>query len=137
MRVNYSLGQINEIVNGKLIGDPSTLIKSIVTDTRNYICTNHPVYIALKGEKSDGHQYIDDAYNKGIVNFIVVETPVRKLKKANYLIVDNTLDALQKWAAFHRSKFKIPVIGITGSNGKTIVKEWIYHFLRDQYNIVR
>ena len=137
MRVNYSLKQINNIVNGKLLGDPSALIESIVTDTRNYISTDHPIFIALQGKKSNGHQYLEDAYNKGIVNFIVSETPSHQFKKANYLIVDNTLETLQKWATFHRSKFNIPVIGITGSNGKTIIKEWIYLFLRDQYNIIR
>jgi len=137
MRLNYSLKQINDIVNGKLLGDPSALIESIVTDTRNYISTDHPIFIALQGKKSNGHQYLEDAYDKGIVNFIVSETPSNQFKKANYLIVDNTLETLQKWAAFHRSKFNIPVIGITGSNGKTIIKEWIYHFLRDQYNIIR
>ena len=137
MRVNYSLKQINDIVNGKLLGDPSALIESIVTDTRNYISTDHPIFIALQGKKSNGHQYLEDAYNKGIVNFIVSETPSHQFKKANYLIVDNTLETLQKWAAFHRSKFNIPVIGITGSNGKTIIKEWIYHFLRENYNIIR
>ena len=137
MRVNYSLKQINDIVNGKLLGDPSALIESIVTDTRNYISTDHPIFIALQGKKSNGHQYLEDAYNKGIVNFIVSETPSHQFKKANYLIVDNTLETLQKWATFHRSKFNIPVIGITGSNGKTIIKEWIYHFLRENYNIIR
>ena len=137
MRVNYSLKEINEIVNGKLIGDPSTIVKSIVTDTRSYIHLNNPIFIALKGKKSNGHQYLENAYKKGIVNFIVSEIPDKKHKNANYLIVNDTLISLQKWASFHRSNFKIPVIGITGSNGKTIVKEWIYHFLRHKYNIVR
>ena len=137
MRVNYSIKQINDLVHGTLKGDPSVLIESIVTDTRNYISTDHPIFIALQGYKNNGHQYIEDAYNKGIMNFIVTQTPTIKLKKANFIIVDNTLNALQKWATYHRSRFNIPVIGITGSNGKTIIKEWLYHFLRKHYNIIR
>ncbi len=137
MRVNYSLKQINDVVDGTLTGNPETLVESIVTDTRNYISTDNPIFIALEGCKSNGHQYIEDAYSRGIVNFIVSKKPAIQLENANFIIVDKTLFALQKWASYHRSKFNIPVIGITGSNGKTIIKEWLYHFLRSHYNIIR
>ena len=137
MRVNYSLKKINNIVNGSLQGDPSALVESIVTDTRNYILSDHPIFIALEGQKSNGHQYLKKAYNKGIKNFIVSEDHSTELKKANFIIVEKPIIALQKWAAHHRSNFNIPVIAITGSNGKTIIKEWLYHFLRNKHNIIR
>jgi alanine racemase len=92
----------------------------------------------LKGNRRDGHQFIPELYKKGVRNFVVSELPGQAVyPDANFILVDDTLAALQGLAAFHRQQFNIPVIGITGSNGKTIVKEWLYQLLHNHYNIVR
>lgn len=96
------------------------------------------VFFALKTEHNNGHKYIADAYKKGIRNFIISEEDsIRNLTEINVILVEDTLTALQRLAAFHRNPFTIPVIGITGSNGKTIVKEWLNHLLEQEHKIVR
>ena len=78
------------------------------------------------------------AYKKGVRNFVVQQTVLKNLyPDANIIVVNDVLIALQQLASYHRKRFNIPVIGITGSNGKTIVKEWLYQLLSDEYNIVR
>ena len=92
----------------------------------------------LKGPRRDGHQFIDELYKRGVRNFIVSgEIKIADYPEANFILVSDTLEALQRLAAFHRKQFNIPVIGITGSNGKTIVKEWLYQLLHEKFNIVR
>lgn len=96
------------------------------------------VFFALKTEHNNGHKYIADTYKKGIRNFIISEEDsIRNLTEINVILVEDTLTALQRLAAFHRNQFTIPVIGITGSNGKTIVKEWLNHLLEQEHKIVR
>tara|TARA_Y100000589_G_C27199025_1_gene648484 strand:+ start:10148 stop:12427 length:2280 start_codon:yes stop_codon:yes gene_type:complete len=95
------------------------------------------LFIAIETQKRDGHDFIEDAYNKGIRLFLIHKKLKTYHHDASYLIVNNSLDALQSWATFHRKQFKIPVLAIAGSYGKTIVKEWIYHFLRHDFNITR
>ncbi len=137
MRINYSTREVSDIVGGSHYGKSNSFIKSLVTDTRNYIYSEQPMFIALKGRKQDGHQFIHDAYKKGIRNFLVSENNFSNLKNANFIVVKDTLASLQSWATHHRSIFNIPIIAITGSNGKTIIKEWLYHFLRTRHNIIR
>ena len=91
-------------------------------DSRNIISSPNTLFFAIRGQRHDGHYFIEELYDRGIQNF---------------LLVKNSIEALQKLAAFHRNKFKYPVIGITGSNGKTIVKEWIYHVLQGKKQIIR
>src|SRR5205085_5613788 len=90
-----------------------------------------------KGARRDGHTFLREANRKGIKNFVVSEEPSEPLEEANVIVVKDVLNALQTLAAHHRSRFHIPVIGITGSNGKTIVKEWLYQLLHSHYSIVR
>lgn len=137
---HYSINKIASIVNGKLFnGKPNTEnISTLLTDSRKINSPSTSLFFALKGDRHDGHFFIPDLMNAGIVNFVVSDaTVVQKFTTVNFILVDNTLDALQKLAAHHRQQFSFPVIGITGSNGKTIIKEWLYQLLREDYHIVR
>jgi Alr-MurF fusion protein len=97
------------------------------------------LFFALPGQRHDGHRYLADAYRAGVRHFAVSRRDVdlTALPDADVFWVENTLDALQQVAAQHRSQFDIPVVGITGSNGKTVVKEWLYQLLRPDFDIVR
>lgn len=113
-------------------------IEEIVTDSRKINEPALSLFIALKTQLRDGHIFIKQAYEKGVRNFLIseaIDTDV--YPDTNFLKVKNTLDALQQIAAAVRKLYKIPVIGITGSNGKTIVKEWLYQLLCSKYKIVR
>jgi alanine racemase len=95
------------------------------------------LFFALVGPNNDAHKYISGLIEKGVRNFVVTHVPEECKNKANFLVVENTLEALQQFAAHHRSLFDIPIIGLTGSNGKTIVKEWLNFLLSPEYNIIR
>ena len=135
----YSLSTICKIVNGKFIQQVAKYsINHLVYDSRNISFADQSLFFALLTSRANGHLYILNAYQKGIRNFIVSEeVNVENLKEATVIFVDDTLQALQQLASFHRSQFSIPVIGITGSNGKTVVKEWLYQLLQDDFRIVR
>lgn len=133
---NYNLQSIVEIVSGQLIGDGETLIEQFFFDSRLIVHPVNGIFFALAGNQKDGHLYIADAYHKGIRNFVVTQ-PIQHYDNINQIIVKNPLTALQKWAQYHRQKFSIPIIGVTGSNGKTIVKEWLNQLLWKNFNISR
>ncbi|MCB9262083.1 MAG: bifunctional UDP-N-acetylmuramoyl-tripeptide:D-alanyl-D-alanine ligase/alanine racemase [Flavobacteriales bacterium] len=136
--MQYSLATISKIVNAKLIGDGNVIIENVLTDSRAK--TNHLacLFAAIRGNQHDGHHYIQLQQSKGFSNFLVEEIPLEiNLLNCNFLIVGNVLNALQKLARHHRQNFTFPVVGIAGSNGKTIVKEWSYQLLYPQQNIVR
>lgn len=125
-----------EIVSGQLIGDGQTPIEQIFFDSRLIVHPINGIFFALSGNQKDGHTYIADAYHKGIRTF-TVQHPITQYNDINQIIVDNPLQALQTWARIHRQQFNIPIIGITGSNGKTIVKEWLNQLLWKNFNISR
>ena len=133
---SYNLKQLSSIINGTLIGENNQIIEQVFFDSRMIINPDNGIFFALHGNQKDGHQYILDAYQKGIRNF-VVEKKVENLPHANFIEVESPLLALQLWAKNHRSQFSFPIIGITGSNGKTIVKEWLNQLLWKKYSIVR
>ncbi|MER3464128.1 MAG: bifunctional UDP-N-acetylmuramoyl-tripeptide:D-alanyl-D-alanine ligase/alanine racemase [Chitinophagaceae bacterium] len=135
----YSIHKIQQVINGNFLQQmQEDFIKYLVYDSRNISFPQTSLFFALKTSHRDGHQFIGDAYKKGIRNFVVSESiDTNKLTDCNIILVADTLNALQSLASYHRSQFSIPVIGITGSNGKTIVKEWLYELLKDDYNIVR
>lgn len=133
---NYNLQTIVDIISGQLIGDGQTLIEQIFFDSRLIVHPVNGIFFALTGNQKDGHTFIADAYHKGIRTF-VVQHPIQQYNDINQIIVDDPLKALQKWATAHRLQFNIPVIGITGSNGKTIVKEWLNQILWKDFNITR
>lgn len=95
------------------------------------------MFFAISGPNNDGHTYINELIDKGVRHFVVTHIPETAAGKANFLVVENTLEALQKLAAYYRSLFDFPIIGITGSNGKTIIKEWLNFLLSPDYNIIR
>lgn len=137
----YSISEITQIVKGELIheSDADALITELAIDSRRIILPEGSLFFALISKRNDGHKYIEELYEKGVRNFVVEKEPVNLLLlyNANIIKVKNTLFALQALATAHRKQFKIPVIGITGSNGKTIVKEWLYQLLNESKNIVR
>lgn len=107
-------------------------------DSRNIERPETALFVALTTSLRDGHTYIADAYQKGVRSFLVcADVAADTLPGANIIKVKDTLVALQQVAAAHRKQFSIPVIGVTGSNGKTVVKEWLYQLLSTAYNIVR
>ena len=113
-------------------------VAHLLFDSRKVFFPDSSLFIALKGVRRDGHHFIPELYKKGVRNFIVcTEIETSEYPGANFLFVNDGLKALQKLATFHRKQFSIPVIGITGSNGKTMVKEWLYQLLHKNFNIVR
>lgn len=143
----YSIEQIAKVVRGKFLQKAETpLIEHLVLDSRKISYTDQSIFFAIKGQRRDGHHFIRELYEKGVKNF-VVSLPAESGEKAgeeitlppnsNVIKVKDTVVALQSLAAHHRKQFDIPVIGITGSNGKTIVKEWLYQLLSPDHNIVR
>ncbi len=136
----YTSTQVAEIVAGKLVQNAPAFsgVQDLLTDSRKVTHAETSLFFGIKGSRHDGHRFIPDLVKQGVRNFVVsdFQEAFRKLA-ANFIIVDDPLVALQKLSAYHRSQFQFPVIGITGSNGKTIVKEWLYQLLRPDRNIVR
>ena len=139
MHSEYSINQLAEITQAKLIGNSDQPIHSLLIDSRKISNLEGSLFIAIKGQRHDGHLYIPELYNKGIRAFLVSELKFNPehFPGSAFLLVDNTLQSLQKLCAFHRSKFSYPVIAITGSNGKTILKEWLFQLLQEDFNVVR
>ncbi len=137
----YTISEIARIIKGELIQESNAeaLITELTIDSRRLVTPEVSLFFALTSKRNDGHKYIEEIYEKGVRNFVVEVAPVNLLLlyNANIILVKNTLSALQALAAAHRKQFKMPVIGITGSNGKTIVKEWLYQLLNESKNIVR
>jgi len=121
----YTLNEIQTVTGGKLIsGTGNDIFQTVSIHSGEILPGHETVFIAIKTANRDGHQFIREAYEKGVRNFIVSAECSLPLD-CSLLLVENTILALQSWATFHRKKFNIPVIGITGSNGKTTVKEWL------------
>jgi Alr-MurF fusion protein len=136
--LQYKLSDIARIINAEQTIVVDSIIEQILLDSRKVHSSATLIFFALKGIRRDGHQFIPELYKKGVRNFVVSEKiDTAAYSQSNFLFVKNTLAALQQLVAYHRSQFDIPVIGITGSNGKTIVKEWLYQLLHDDFNIVR
>ena len=137
----YSISQITEIIGGELhsSGADDCIIKDLLIDSRKLIKTDFCIFFALTSKRNDGHHYIENLYKQGLRNFIVQELPehIKALENANFILVKNTLKALQQLAAYHRNQMTYPVIGITGSNGKTIVKEWAHQVLQEDKETLR
>jgi alanine racemase len=112
-------------------------IDSVSIDSRSLQNGANTLFFALVGPNNDAHLYIEDLIEKGVQNFVVTHIPEMVVAKANFLIVKDTLVALQDFAAYYRGLFDFPIIGLTGSNGKTIVKEWLNFLLSPEYNIIR
>lgn len=135
---NYTIQEIAAAIQGELLSSkfPEEIISDILIDSRRMISPDNSLFFALQTRNNDGHKYIRELHEKGIRNF-VISNPEYIPGDSNCILVKDTLEALQKLSAKHRSKFDIPVIGITGSNGKTIVKEWLFQLLDPDYTIAR
>ncbi len=136
--MNYTLTEIAEIVNGNIsITHIQTKLTQVCIDTRQISNPASSLFFCLIG-KADGHDFIATAYQKGIRHFVISkEINTADVQDASFILVKDTLVALQQLATYHRQQFSIPVVGITGSNGKTIVKEWLYQLLSDELNVVK
>jgi len=133
---HYPISEVKEIINanGAIVSEHT--ISVLLTDSRRITNAADALFFALSGRRN-GHEFIAEAYAGGVRNFVVEHGPEMKMPNANFLIVDDVLFALQKLAAYHRGRFDLQVIGITGSNGKTVVKEWLYQLMAADRNIVR
>jgi alanine racemase len=135
--INYSANEIASITRGTVTGDGEIMINRLLIDSRNLAFPVESLFIAIRGDRHDGNTFIPDLYQKGVRCFIVSKIPNCLCTEATFIVVSDTLVALQDLVAYHRSKFNYPVIGITGSNGKTVVKEWLFELLKEEKVIVR
>ncbi|WP_207426243.1 bifunctional UDP-N-acetylmuramoyl-tripeptide:D-alanyl-D-alanine ligase/alanine racemase [Pedobacter sp. SYSU D00535] len=135
---SYSPLEIQEIIHSKgVIEDESAVIRTLAFDSRKLVDVEHSLFFALSGRR-DGHEFIQEVYQEGVRSFVVRDAAfASNYPEANFYVVENTLAALQALTAYHRHLFNYPVIGITGSNGKTVVKEWLYQLLGPNENIIR
>ena len=141
--MSYSIAQIKEITEASFLleGNAADPIEHLLLDSRKLLFPATSVFFALYGPRRNGNTFVPELFDKGVRNFVVDESfetsAITACPGASFLKVNNVLQALQALVSHHRKKFDIPVIGITGSNGKTIVKEWLYQLLHQKYNIVR
>lgn len=136
--MTLSIKNIGQILHAKRFGDSTNgTIDNVSIDSRSLQNNEKTLFFALVGPNNDAHIYVPALIEKGVQNFVVTHIPEGLKNKANFLVLENTLDALQQFAAHHRNLFKFPVIGLTGSNGKTIVKEWLNFLLSPDFNIIR
>ena len=136
--MSINLKSLIPVFNAEWKGSDSDIfIDHISIDSRSLQNGPQTLFIALSGVNNDAHLYISELISNGVGNFVVQYIPDNCAGKANFLVVKNTLEALQQFAAYYRNLFDFPVIGLTGSNGKTIVKEWLNFLLSPDYNIIR
>lgn len=138
--MTYTVEKIAALIGARRFGHRDANIAFLLTDSRSLCFPEETLFFALTSERNDGHNYIADLYRRGARNFVVERVPLSyelNYPEANFLKVANTLEALQRLAERHRDEYDIPIIGITGSNGKTVVKEWLYQLLSPEKVIVR
>jgi len=136
--VTLTIRNIIPILNAQFHGDrEDAIIDTVSIDSRSLQNSTHTLFFALVGPNHNGHDYLKALLEQGVYNFVVEYIPDGMSGSANFLVVENSLNALHDFAAMYRSNFTFPIIGITGSNGKTIVKEWLNFLLSPDYNIIR
>ena len=136
----YTIEKITTLIGARRFGNENAKVGFLLTDSRSLCFPEETLFFALKSGRNDGHNYIPELYRRGVRNFVVCDVPDNYEKtypKANFLKVVDTLEALQRLAERHRDEFNIPVVGITGSNGKTMVKEWLYQILSADMTVTR
>ena len=138
--MTYSIQQIQRIIKGKFL-NPLPFkqdIEQLLFDSRHLIFANRTLFFAFAGDRQDGHDFIRELYEQGVRNFVVTKK-IRpaSFPEANLLYVKKSIKAIQGLATFHRQQFNLPVIGITGSNGKTIIKEWLFQLLHQDYRVIK
>ena len=139
--MHYSLEKVIALIGARLFGHHlDAQIDWLLTDSRSLAFPETSLFFALRTKRNDGHKYIADLYRRGVRNFVVGTVPdhyEELYPEANFLLVISPLKALQRLAERHREAFSIPIIGVTGSNGKTIVKEWLYQLLSPSMVVTR
>ena len=137
--MQYRISDIAHIINAERKGSEDALINWLLIDSRSLCFPKETLFFAIRTNRNDGHKYIGELYKRGVRNFIVSSLPsdIDQYPQSNFLLVHDTLQAMQQLAAYHREQFDIPVIAITGSNGKTTVKEWLYQLLSPDFNVCR
>jgi alanine racemase len=134
----WTVAEVAEAVGGKYIGpNPKAEIRFLQTDSRKIFQSSRTLFIALITGSNNGHRYIPELVTMGVPAFLVSEMPEKSYPKSHFIQVNNTLEALQKLAKAHRDAFRIPVVGITGSHGKTIVKEWAAQMLSKKFALLK
>ncbi len=136
----YSIQHILDIVNGKPLNAVllDTQIERLLFDSRHLVFPTRTLFFAFKSNRQNGHQFIGELYEQGVKNFIVTQKiDTVNYPTANFILVKNSIKALQQLATFHRHQYNLPIIGITGSNGKTIIKEWLFQLLNSAFQIAR
>ena len=136
----YPIEKVTALIGAHRFGEQQGIISFLLIDSRSLCFPEETLFFALRTERNDGHRYIPELYNRGVRSFVVEQLPDRwqeRYPQANFLRVPDTLKALQRLAERHRDEFQIPIVGITGSNGKTVVKEWIYQLLLPSHAVTR
>jgi Alr-MurF fusion protein len=133
--MGYTLVEIAQILGATILGDHDGLVTDFSIDTRSIGIHNRTLFFAIKTDLADGHDHVGAAAEKGL-NCAIVQREIPGVK-CTQIVVDDVVSALQKLARHHRNRFDIPVVGITGSNGKTMVKEWLNQFCSAHFNICR
>lgn len=134
--MKYTTKQIAEITNSQLIGEENLIVKNIEFDSRNIFAAKNSAFLAINTSKNSGEKYILSAIDKGI-EVIISEHHISNIENVCFIIVENAIAFIQKLAKYHLSQFSLKTIGITGSNGKTIVKEWLYQTLLGEFTLVK
>ena len=138
--MKYSIEKVTTLIGARRYGNSEGQVSWLLTDSRSLCFPEETLFFALKTQRNDGHRYIQDLYNRGVRQFVVEQVPEHYetlYPEANFLRVPHTLAALQRLAERHRDEFDLPIVGITGSNGKTMVKEWLYQLMLPSQRIVR
>ncbi len=139
--MTYTTETIATLIGAELIGSHTGTVKWLLTDSRSLSMPEETLFFALVTKRGDGHRYIADLYGRGVRQFVVSAHPttdeLERMPQAAFLLVDDTLAALQQLGREHRSQYQIPVVGITGSNGKTVVKEWLAQLLAPDKRVAR
>lgn len=139
LNMTYHIDKVAALIGARRYGNKEAKVGFLLTDSRSLCFPEETLFFALRSERNDGHRYIAELYRRGVYNFVVDHLPddMENYPNANFLRVVNTLAALQRLAERHREEYNIPIVGITGSNGKTMVKEWLYQVLSPNKYVTR
>ena len=138
--MRYTIENVTALIGARRFGHSATQVEWLLTDSRSLVFPETTLFFALRTKVGDGHRYVADLYRRGVRNFVVGTLPAERetaFPDANFLQVMSPLKALQRLAERHREEHEIPVIGVTGSNGKTVVKEWLYQLLSPTLHVTR
>ncbi|MBP5474569.1 MAG: bifunctional UDP-N-acetylmuramoyl-tripeptide:D-alanyl-D-alanine ligase/alanine racemase, partial [Bacteroidales bacterium] len=131
------ISEISQIVGGVLYGAKDLMVNEIIIDSRHMNYDVNVAFVAIKGQNHDGHRFIEQLYKKGVRSFIVEKIPMGEFPNASFVVVNNSVAALQTLSGYVRKSFTSPIIAITGSAGKTVVKEWLADVISPSMPVMR